>query len=187
MVARDVEQATAELRSLRHEVWQQLGLALAAFGLAVAASQIRPAFAVPLLIGGIASLFLFVHALAKRFELIDTLVRDPDAYAIPEVRRRGEEAASMQSRRSLAVSIHCLLNQPGLAVPSRVGAAARDLEVLAEELDDERLALDPASAVACRRLLNDVLESPLRNAAFPREDVHSRICQILAGFRPRSA
>ncbi len=187
MVARDVERLSAELGALRHGLWEHLGLALLAFGLAVTASQFWPAFAVPLLLGGVASLFLFLRALLRRFELIDRLVLDRDAYAIPEVRRRAEEAATMESRRSLAVSIQCLLRQPALGVPGRVAAVARELEALAAELDDEQLALDPACAVACSRLLNDVLASPLRNPTYPREDVHSRICQILAGFRPRSA
>jgi hypothetical protein len=187
MIARQVEEAAAELRVLRHEVWEQLGLAVVAFGLALAASQLRPAFAVPLLIGGIVSLFLFVRALLRRFELVDRLVLDRDAYVIEEVRRRGDEAATMKSRRSLAVSIQGLLSQPDLAPPGRVGAAARELEVLAAELDDDGLALDPASAVACARLLNDVIESPLRNPTFAPEDVRARISQILAGFQPRSA
>jgi hypothetical protein len=93
----------------------------------------------------------------------------------------------MASRRSLASSIHSLLTQPGLAVAGRVSAAATDLELLAAELDDDRLTLDPASAVACVRLLGDAVESPLRNPRFPPEDLHSRIVQILAGFQPRRA
>jgi hypothetical protein len=187
MVAREVEHAATELRVLRREAQQQGGLAAVAFGLALTASQLRPAFAVPLLFGGIASLFLLVRALSRRWELIDRLVLDRDAYAIPEVRRRAEEAATMESRHALASTIRNLLNQPALVPAGRVSTSATDLEVLAAELDDDHLALDPVSAVACTRLLGDMAESPLRNPRFPPEDVHSRIAQILGGFRPRDS
>lgn len=185
MVARDVDQAARELAAWRREARQQFGLAAVAFALALGASQLRPAFAVPLLFGGVAALALGVRALAKRWELLDRLLLDRDAYAIGDVRARGAQATSMKSRHALASSIHCLLAQPDLTPSGRVGAAAQELEELADELDDEDLALDPTSAAECMRLLNDVSESPLRNPAFPLEDLRARVSRILAGFRPR--
>jgi len=187
MVAREVECAAKELRAFRSEGRQQFALAAVAFGLALTASQLRPAFAVPLLFGGIGALFLGVRASARRWELIDRLALDRDAYGIPEVRERAAQAATMTSRRALASSIHILLSQPGLAAAGRVRAVAKDLETLAAELDDDGLALDPASAVACARLLDAAAESPLRNPAAAPEDIHARIVQILTGFQARRA
>ena len=60
--------------------------------------------------------------------------------------------------------------------------AAEELEALACELEDEELALDPACAVACMRLLSDVSESPLLNPALPPELLRSRVRQIRSGF-----
>ncbi len=185
MVAREVEYAGARLRELRVETRQHLGLAVAAFGLALGASRLHPALAVPLLFGGIFELFLCVRSASRHWDLLDRLVFERDAYVIPAVRRRAEEAATMRSRHALAASIHSLLSRPDLDATGRAHAAARELENLAAELADDRLALDPASAVACARLLDDPLASPLRNVTFPPEDVRSRIAQILAGFRPQ--
>ncbi len=62
-------------------------------------------------------------------------------------------------------------------------AAADELEALARDLDDRRLALDPASAVACMRLLTGIDGSPLFNSALPPEDLRSRVYQIRSGFK----
>jgi hypothetical protein len=69
---------------------------------------------------------------------------------------------------------------------ARVLALAEELEALVSELEDEELALEPAAAVRCVRLLSDMAESPLLNQALPAEDLRSRVCQIRSGFRRRS-
>ena len=63
MYARAVDEAAARLRELRHEEWEDLGLAALALGLAVVATQVRPAFAMPLFLGGLAVGALGVRAL----------------------------------------------------------------------------------------------------------------------------
>jgi hypothetical protein len=186
MVARAVEQARSELRELHLEAREQIVLAALAFALAVAASELYRGLAVPFLAGGFAALFLFVRALTRRYALVDSLVADRDAYLIPEVRRRAEESATMEHRRSLAATIDRLLAQPDLAPPGRIAAEAEALRALAAELEDDSLVLDPACAVACDRLLESIAESPLLCAALPAEDAHSRINQIRCGFRPRA-
>lgn len=186
MVARDVDRAATELRDFSLGVWEHFGLAAIAFGLALTASRLYPALGVPLLIGGIASLALGVRDAARRWELIDRLVLDRDAYRIPAVRCRAEQAATMRSRRALASSIGVLLVRPELVAAGRVDAVAEELRMLAAYLDDEDLSLDPASAVVCERLLGDLAESPLRNPAKPVEDARARIAQVLTGFRPRA-
>lgn len=183
MVAREVEQAATELRHFRVGAWEHFGLAAVAFGLALAASQFAPAFGVPLLIGGIVSLALGVRDEVRRWDLIDRVVLDEDAYLIPAVRNRARQAATMKSRHALASSIRILLTRSDVPA-TRFEAVVEELEVLADELDDEKLLLDPAAAVACCRLIGDV-ESPLRNPAVPAEDAHARIVRILAGFRAK--
>jgi hypothetical protein len=187
VVARDVDHAAERLLLLHREVRELLALAAVGFAGAIGASQLRPDFALPLLVGGVAALLLSMRAVFQRWDLIDRLVLDRDTYAIAEVRRRAEQAASMESRHALASSIHWLLGHPASQTATRVAAARRELEALAAELEDENLALDPACAVACERLVNNATESPLRNPAMPPEDVRSRLRQILGGFNAGSA
>ncbi len=61
-------------------------------------------------------------------------------------------------------------------------AAADELEALARDLDDRRLVLEPAAAVACMRLLTSIDASPLFDSALPPEDLRSRVYQIRSGF-----
>ena len=53
MYARSVDEAAARLRELRQEECGDLALAAVSLGLAFAATQIRPAFAMPFLLGGV--------------------------------------------------------------------------------------------------------------------------------------
>ena len=89
----------------------------------------------------------------------------------------------MERRQRYAALLRDTLERPGLLYEARVLAAAEELEALASELDDEELELDPACAVACTRLLGDVIASPLLNSALPPEDLRSRVAQIRSGFK----
>ncbi len=187
MVAREVEWAAGELRTFTVGLWEHFGLGVVSFGLALAATQLYPAFALPFLAGGILSLGLGVRDAARRCELIDRLVLDRDAHRIPAVRSRAAQAATMERRRQLATSIRALLDHPELVGGGRVHAVAPELAQLASELDDEELALDPASAVRCARLVGEVTESPLRNPLAPIEDARAGIQAIRIGFVRRPA
>jgi hypothetical protein len=182
MVARAVEHAGTRLHDLRHEEWEDWGVAAAAFALGFLAARLLPAFAVPLLVAGMVLTCRGVLAEWRRWDLLDRLAGEPDAYVIPEVRARAEATATMANRRSLAITIRWRIE--GTADP-RVEAAASDLQALAEELEDEQLELDPACAVACSRLLTDATTSPLLNLALPIDEVRSRVLQIRRGFHPR--
>lgn len=182
MYARAVDDASVHLRELRHEEWADLGLAALALGLAVAATQVRPALAVPLFLGGLAEGAFGVRALWRRWDLLERLSGERDAYVISEVLAFASREATMERRHSFAALIRSRLTAP---VEGRVIAAAKELEALASELDDGELALDPASAVACMRLVSDLAESPLLNPALPPEELRSRVRQIRSGFRPR--
>jgi hypothetical protein len=173
MYARAVEDASARLRELRREEWEQLGLAALALGVAVAATEVRPALALPLFLAGLVVGALGLRALWRRWDLVERLSGERDAHLIPEVLAYAAREATMERRQSLAALIRSRLNQPEPAVAARVNAAAEELEALACELEDGELTLDPACAVACMRLLSDPAGSPLLNQALPPEELRS--------------
>ena len=186
MHARDVEDAATRLRDLRREEWGQLGLAALSLGLAVGITWVYPPLAVPLLLGGLVVLGLGVETLWRRWDLVERLSGEPDAYLISEVKVYALREATMERRQSLAAMIRNSLREPGPVFEARISAAAEELEALASELDARELELEPACAVACVRLLSDFAESPLLNATLRAEDLRSQVCQIRSGFRPAS-
>jgi hypothetical protein len=182
MTARAVEDVGRRLDDLRREQWEDWVVAAAAVALAIAATTLRPAFALPLFVGGMFVAARGIRAGWCRWDLLDRLVGERDAYAIPEVRARAEQEASMANRRSLSAAIRSRLE---LAENPRIGENASEFVTLAEDLVDPQLELDPACAVACSRLLTDYLTSPLINSRLPAEDVRSRVLQIRSGLRRR--
>jgi hypothetical protein len=186
MHARAIDDAALRLRELRHEEWADIGLGSAAFALSLAASELRPVFAVPLFVGGLVVFVRGVTAVWRRWDLLDRLAGERDAQVIPEVRAYAARETTMQRREAHAASIRSLADRPAPHFTPRIAAAADDLEALARELEDDRLALDPASAVACARLLNDYADSPLLNFTVPSDDLRSRVRRIRAGFEQRA-
>jgi hypothetical protein len=187
MTAQTIKDAETRLHELRQDEWSDLSLAALAMGLALVASFLRPSLALPLLIGALASVVLAGRAFFRRLELFDQLLLDRDAYAIPQIRRRAENMASMESRRALAQTVRTRLTPvPGYGVAERVALAAEELKSLAAELDDETLSLDPACAVRCDQLLNNYADSPLLNTLLPAQDVEIWIRQIRSGFQPQA-
>jgi hypothetical protein len=182
MVSRAVDYAGRRLHDLRVEEREEMGVAAAGFVLAVLAARWRPDFAVPLLVAAMALVWRGVMAEWRRWDLLDRLEGEPDAYVIPEVRARAEATATMANRRRLARMIRWHLDEPA---DPQVAAAVEDLRALAGELEDEQLELDPACAVACSRLLTDSTSSPLLNAELPIDEVRSRVLQVRRGFHPR--
>jgi hypothetical protein len=186
MDARTVQHAETELRELRWETrWDWLVAALALV-LAVAATRFRPDLAVPLLVAGIAVGARGARALWQRWDLVDRLLPERDAYLIGEIRTRARQLATMKSRREVAESIRLLLAEPESIRPAAATKLAEELEALAAELEDEALVLDPACAVACRVLLTPG-EGPLFGATCAVEDVRARIRQARYGFERVSA
>jgi len=183
MDARTLDQAASRLEELGGEVKEDLGIAALALALSLLAAELRPSLAIPLFIGGVGVAVLGVRALWRRWDLVDRLAGDRDAYVIREVRAYAVREASPESRRGLAMSIRCGLHSPVTAYWSR-DEVADELEALAAELDDETLELDPVAAVACVRLLRDPEVSPLLTGA-PPEEIRAGIRRIRAGFAPR--
>jgi hypothetical protein len=182
MHARAVDEAASRLRELRQEERGDFGLASLAFALSLVATQVHPELAVPLFLGGLAVGALGVRAAWQRWEIVDRLAGERDAYVISEIRDRAAHEATMERRRLLAADVRAWLREP---VADSVRVAAGELEALAAELDDNRLTLDPACAVACVRLVSDPALSPLLNSGRGPEELCSRITRIRCGFEPR--
>ena len=126
-----------------------------------------------------------LHALWLRSDVVEQLTWNRDAYVLPEVRKRATREATFKRRHQFAAVLRGTLNEPLLGSQDRLGALRGELEDLATELDDERLAFDPAAAVLCASMLSDFEESPLLNPRMPDELLRSRLRQIRAGFSPR--
>jgi hypothetical protein len=182
MYARAVDDASARLHELRREEWQELALAALALGLALVATEIRPALAMPFFIGGVVLAGRGLTALWRRWDLVDRLAAERDAHVIAEVRVYASRQATKERRHYFAALIRGTVGQPGSATELRVRAVADDLQALASELEDESFAIDPASAIACLRLLSDPVASPLLNPELPQEDLRSLVRQIRSGF-----
>lgn len=182
MVARAVEDAGRRLQDLQREEWEDGALAAVALTLAIAASAVHSEFALPIFVGGMFVAGRAVLAIWRRWDLLDRLIVERDAYALAEVRARAEQEAGMVSRRRLSRAIRSRIE---LQENPRAVTNADQLVALAEELADPRLDLDPACAVACRRLLTDDVSSPLINSDLPAVDVRSQLFQIRSGFHSR--
>ena len=184
MYARTLEDQSARLTELRHEEWGDFALGAAALGLAIVASVFHPPFALPLFFGGLVVGALGIRALWRRWDMLDRLSVEPDAYAISDVLDYARREATIKRRRGLAARLRGLLGDPGLACASRLSCARDGLEALAAELEDESLVLDPACAVDCSRLLGNPEESPLLNLSLPLSSLETRISRIRSGFSP---
>jgi hypothetical protein len=183
--ARAVDQADARLRELRQEGRGELALATTALVASVAATTVVPDLAVPLFLGGLVVGVIGIRAVWRRWDLLDHLSGERDAHVISEVRDFASREATMERRQSFAALLRSTLREARRVADARVLAAAGDLDALVTELEDGELTLEPASAVACMRLLSDVTRSPLLNRATPPEDLRSRVRQIRSGFRQR--
>jgi hypothetical protein len=180
MDARTIERASIELQGLREAEWSRLGLGGAALGLAVMATSLAPSLAVPLFVGGLVVVAAGVRALWQHWDLVDRLAAERDAYVISEVRAYAAREATMGRRRAHAATIRSLLRSE-LPPTGVTAVVAEELEALARDLEDERLALDPASAFACARLLGAA--APLHRLASVAE-LRATVVRIRAGLRP---
>jgi hypothetical protein len=184
MYARALDDATTRLRELRFEEREDIGLGLVAFALALVASQTAPALAMPLFLGGVAAGLLGMRALWRRWDLVDRLAGDRDAYVIDEIRTYAAREATADRRHGYATSIRSMLDAP-MSVAGDRADITEALRALATELDDDGLDLDPATAVACMRLLRDPVESPLLAPGAAPDELRDRVRHIRAGFTPR--
>lgn len=186
MHARAVEEASARLSELRQEEWGDLALAAVSLGLSLAATQTRPALAMPLFLGGVVIGVRGTIALWRRWDLVERLAGQQEAYVIPEVLAFAGREATAERRHMYAARIRSELElaETGLTYAERFVVAAEELEALAAELENDELTLDPVAAVMCKRLLTD-FESPLFDPALAPAEVRSRVRRIRTGFDVR--
>jgi hypothetical protein len=187
MYARALEEAETQLIGVRNDEAQRIALSAVALGASLAATVVYEPLVIPLFVGGLAMVVLGIGAIWRHWDLLDRLADDRDAYGIPAVRAYAARDARMNRRLGHAALIRSWVYQPDLPAGARIVEFAADLEELAQELEDVDLELDPACALACRRLVSDPTVSPLLNHALPRDDVGSAIVRIRAGFRRRGA
>jgi len=182
MYTRAVQEAETRLVELRNEEVQRVALSGVALCASLAATAVYEPLVIPLFVGGVALGALGIGALWRHWDLLDRLADERDAYSIPAVRAYAARDARMDRRLGHAAHIRSWIEQPS-RLDARIAEFADDLEALAHELEDDDLELEPAPAIACRRLVTDPMASPLLNETLPRDDVRRAIAEIRAGFR----
>jgi len=187
MYARAIDEAETRLLELRHEERYQLGLSALALAASLAMTAIYVPVVLPLFVGGLAVGVLGMRTFWQRWDIVDRLADDSDAYVIPEVLSYAARDACMERRSNSAALVRSWLCTASFIDNSSILAEAEELEALAYELEDRELELDPACALACRRFLTDGTVSPLFDDAPRREDIESWIVRIRGGFRPRTS
>jgi hypothetical protein len=161
-------------------------LGAAAVAVALPALALSTPLAFALAAGGAFECVVALEAVHARRQLIARLALQPAAYELPEVAAYGTRAAELPQRARLAawiVEIVAEARSPhSLYLGDRVDLVAGDLQALAHELVSPARSVAPESAVACRRLLTRMTESPLYNPGLPLEDLHLALHRIRAGI-----
>jgi len=187
MYARAIDLAETELHESRVTESWSAALGGATLALSILATWMLPALAIPLFIGGLFGLVSSVRAALRHSELLDDLALEQDALAIPEVRTHASRAATMGNRQDMAQSIRDIIDHPfPLALRDRVVRCAPELNALAEELERDDLALEPALAFACQRFLSDG-SGPLHGAESDADELRVQIRHIRSGFAARGS
>ena len=168
-------EAETRLAELQRDEWQQLGLGALALGASLVMTAAYEPLVGPLFVGGMAMWLLGIRSLWRRWDLVDRLADNRDAYVISAVRAYGARDARMDRRHANAASLRLWASRADLT--DQVG----ELEQLARDLDDTDLDLSPACAIVCRRLLTDPSVSPLLNDRLT-DNLHETIVEIERGF-----
>jgi hypothetical protein len=183
---RALEQATHDLDRRRRRALHATALASAAFAAASAAVWFSMSVAVALVSGAVLEILVAAEATHGRRQLVARLALHPAAYVLPEVAAYGAEATRAPQRARLAAWLSEVVAEAdgpySLCLRERVKVVSHELEALARELVSPVRSIEPASAVACRRLLTHMTESPLYNAVLPLEDLQMALRRIRAGI-----
>ena len=186
MYARAVDDAAAHLRELRHEEWAGFALAALAIGLSLAATQVRPALALPLFLGGVVVGILGTRAFWRRWALLDQLADERDAYVIPDVVAYASRETTMDRRRDLRCRSFAPPCESLESAASSVYEPPRAISTHLPWSSRTRSSHStPHAPWRALRLLSDPALSPLINPVLPPEDLRSRVFQIRAGFSRR--
>jgi hypothetical protein len=143
-------------------------------------------FAVTLGAGAALELLLAGARWVRCRERVERLALEPAAYTIPAVARFGARASALRERRRLAHCLDAMVHDRGhpleLHLIIRASSYAQHLEALAQELASPTMRIEPAMAVACRRLITRPVESPLYNPNLPEEDLRALLIRIRGGI-----
>jgi hypothetical protein len=184
--ARDIESAAAEVEKTYQRAVRLLVAAGVVIAIAVTALPVSTGFAIALAVGALIELSIASVIWLYRRERIERLALEPSAYTIPAVARFGARVAALSERRRLAAWLDSVVHERGqpleLHLVVRAGHYAQQLESLARELAAPTARVEPAMAVACRRLLTRPVESPLYNPNLPEEDLRALLLRIRAGI-----
>jgi hypothetical protein len=124
---------------------------------------------------------------ASRQELIGRLAARGDAYFIPEVAQYGEQVAAPAQRAVLSRWLREAVDSCGdhatWYAEERVLAYREEIVTLAREFGAPDAFVSPVSAVACKRLLTRMVESPLYNYKLPPENLRAALFRIRAGIQ----
>lgn len=186
MYDRELEQAARDLRRLRRRAVDAGSLLAAATAAAAIALLVAPALAGPLSAGAALEALLLVLALYGYRERIALLALEPSAYVLPEVERYGRRVVEPRQRARLAAWILEVLADAHLSgnlfLSERAARFAHELEEIAKDLVRPEARVQPASAVACKRLLTHAVESPLYNPRVPTDELRLALRRIRAGI-----
>jgi len=184
MNARQLEDAQERLRTRQRRTVEAAVLAVAGSAAALAVSLVSSTLAIALGAGAAVEALVAVAALVSRRELIARLALEPDAYVLPDVDRYGKRL--VRERQRLAAWLREVIRDarvPGsFYLRERVARHADELDSLAHELAAPAAQVQPASAVACLRLLTRAPESPLYNDRLPADDLALALRAIRAGI-----
>lgn len=183
----ELDLAARELRDHARRVAERATLTVVATVGAGFALFLSLRVALAFVVGAVVEAFLLVDAEYARRDLISRLALYRPAYALPEVARYGARSTQDPQLHRLAAWLSELPAEaelPGnIYVKERVTLFAPELEAIACELRSQDVVVDPPSAVACRRLLTQAVESPLYNARVPADELRAELERIRSGIR----
>lgn len=181
MTAHEIDRAAKRLGELRSQMLEDAVLAVACFGLALAATWYRPSLAVPLTIGAMAMTVLACRAFVRRSFLVEDIAADRDADRIPAVHDFCLRAASIQHRRETARILRGAVVGSTGRTAERMELAGPDLVVLIAALENEGIEWDPQTVVALDQWIADP-EGSFRDVSIPAVEMRSRVRSVLAGL-----
>ncbi len=185
MNAREVERAAVEVQTSLDRAVRWLAGAAVLSVIAAGLIPLSGRFAVTVGIGAALEVAVATILWMRRRERIERLALEPSAYTIPAVAQLGDRLCDLNHRRRLAASLRALVNERQaleLHLVARTARFAQQLDSLARDLAAPAARVEPAIAVACRRLLTRPVESPLYNPNLPEEDLRALLLRIRAGI-----
>jgi hypothetical protein len=186
MLARELQEASGDLRHSRRLATQAALLAAVTATGVVVAALAAPALVIPLAAGTGLELAVVCAARYTHRERVARLALEPAAYLLPEVERYGRRQVEPGQRARLSAWIREIVAEasvPGnLYLADRVARFAHELEALARDLVQPGVHVQPASVVACRRLLTHTVESPLYNPRLSSDELKLALRRIRAGI-----